>query len=273
MTELELAIVATLRADAQEAAMTTETPREHEILESRLDRIDQKARTRRIAWTAVAAAAAVVLVLVGFRFARSPGNEGVTVAPKPPLFASTEFGVPFAVESLPSWVTTQSLDPTSESKEWVTWNRCPDVATECIGLSFNRYTSVGRDARTAVSFLQYVVYLDDLGRSGKVTIQDRKDTVVDGRSAVVYDITPKTDLLGGTGCQQIVFDECTDFFADVPGRYAVVDTGDLDPSGAVFVVWTRAGAVAAAEKGWQEQFDEMLATLRFTKGASASPSS
>jgi hypothetical protein len=272
MNELDTAIAAALHAQAEGAAMTTDTPHEREVLESRLDRIDQQARSRRIVWTSVAAAAAVVLVLVGVRFARPAGTDGTTVAPKPPLFASTTFGVPFSVDRLPTWLTTQSLTPTSESQEWVTWNRCPDNATECIGLSFNRYTSVSRDARTAMSYVQYLVYLDGLERAGKVTIAAREDTRVGGLPAVVYSITPKTDIAGGVGCQQLVFDECTDFFTDVPGRYAVVDTGGLDPSGAVFVVWTRAGALGPAEDGWQEQFDDMLTTLRFTDAASHSPS-
>lgn len=275
MNDLDTAIAAALRVQAQEAAMSTDTPQEQQILESRLDELDRRSqrRSRRITWGALAAAAAVLLlVVVGVRFAKAPGDDGVAVAPKPPLFTSSSFAVPFTVESLPRWLTTQTLEPTSESAEWITWNRCPDNATECIGLSFNRYTSVDRDARTAVSYLQYLVYLDGLGRSGKLTITNREDARVDGLPAVIYDITPKADLLGGVGCQQIVFDECTDFFLDVPGRYAVVDTGSLDPSGAVFVVWTRAGAVAAPEQGWQQQFDQMLTTLRFARPASPSPS-
>jgi hypothetical protein len=273
MNKLETAITATLRAQAQGAAMSTDTPQEQEILQSRLDTIDKQARTRRVIWGTVAAVAAAVLVVAGARaFFGSSNQDGNVVAPRKALFSSTEFGVPFTVDSLPSWLTTQTLTPTSESAEWVTWNRCPrDVDNECIGLSFNRYTSVNRDARTAVGFLQYIAYFEGLGSSGKVTIQSRKDTQVDGLPAVVYDITTKTELSGGVGCHQLVFDECDDFFVDVPGRYAVVDTGRLDPSGAVFVVWTRAGGVGPAEAGWQEQFDQMLTTLKFSGAASPSP--
>lgn len=277
MNELDTdtAIAAALRALAQEAAMSTDTPQEQQILESRLDELDRRSqrRSKRITWGVVAAAAAVlVLVAVGIRFAKAPGNDGVAVAPKPPLFTSSSFDLPLSVESLPSWLTSQSLTPTAESAEWITWNRCPDNGTECIGLSFNRYSSVDRDKRQAVSYIDYVVYLDQLRRAGKVTIQSRTDARVDGLPAVVFDVTAKTDLAGGVGCHQLVFDECDDFYAGVPGRYAVVDTSGLDPSGAVFVVWTRAGAVAAPEQGWQQQFDQMLTTLRFTRSASPSPS-
>jgi hypothetical protein len=271
MTELETALVAALHAEAQEAAMTTDTPHEQQILESRLDELDRRTRTRRVVWTVVAVAAAVAVVAVGARALVKPPQAAAPAAP-PPLFSSSGFGLPFTVESLPSWLTTQSLTPTSESPEWVTWNRCPDNGSECIGLSFNRYSSVDRDRRTAVSYVDYVVYLDQLRRAGKVTIDGRRDTRVDGLPAVVLDVTARSDIAGGVGCHQLAFTECDDFYADVPGRYAVVDTSGLDPSGAVFVVWTRAGAVGAPEQGWQQQFDQMLTTLRFTRAASPSPS-
>ena len=95
MNELEYAITATLRADAQEAAMATNTPAQQEILESRLDTVDQRSRRQRAVWATVAAVAAVVLVAVGARTFFSGGTTGQAVAPTKPLFASTDFGVPF----------------------------------------------------------------------------------------------------------------------------------------------------------------------------------
>lgn len=265
MNDLEYAITATLRADAQEAAMSTNTPAQQEILESRLDTVDQRSRRQRAVWATVAAVAAVVLVAVGARTFFSGGTTGQAVAPTKPLFASTDFGVPFSVESLPSWLTTQTLIPTSEALEWVTWNRCPqDVENECIGLSFNRYSSVQSPAsRKAVTFTSYLAYLDQLGSSGQVQIASRKETRVDGLRAVVYDIRASSEILDGVGCHELGAAKCDDFFADVPGRYAVIDTGSLDPTGAVLNVWTRAGGVGPAEAGWTEQFDQMLAGLRF----------
>jgi hypothetical protein len=271
MTELESAVVAALRAEAEEAAMSTDTPHEQKILDTRLDDLDRRTRNRRIVWTIVAAAAAVVVVAVGARaLVRAP--QAAAPAAPPPLFSSSTFGVPFTVESLPSWLTTQSLTPTSESLEWVTWNRCPDNATECIGLSFNRYGEVqGATSRTPVTYTSYVAYLDQLGSSGQVSISARKETTVDGRNAVVYDITAPKEVLAGVGCHTLGAAECDDFFDGVPGRYAVIDTGDLDPAGAVLNVWTRAGGIGPAEVGWTEQFDTMLASLRFTKPAPSSP--
>jgi hypothetical protein len=272
MTELETAITATLRAEAQGAAMSTDTPHEQEILESRLDLLDRQTKTRRVMWGAVAAVAAVVLVAVGARAFRGPDNA-VVVAPTPPLFASTSFGVPFTVESLPSWLTTQSLGPGSEAREWVIWNRCPDGGGECIGLQFNRYSEVqGPKSRTTVTFATYLDYLERLGRSGQISITGRTDTTVDGHRAVVYSITSAQGYTNGVGCYSLGQAHCDDFFADVPGRYAVIDTGSLDPDGAVFVVWTRAGGVGPAESGWLEQFDQMLTTLRFVPAATPSVS-
>jgi hypothetical protein len=268
MNELESAIVATLQADAQEAAMSTNTPEQQEILDSRLDTLDRRTHSRRLVWGSVAAAAAVVLVVAGVRAVGGPGSgEGTVVSPVRPLFSSTSFGVPFTVQTLPSWLTTQTLSPTAEALEWVTWNRCPqDVQNECIGLSFNRYGSVQLPtSRKAVTFTSYLAYLDQLGSSGKVEISSRTETRVDGRRAVVYDITATLDILDGVGCHALGQEKCDDFYADVPGRYAVIDTDGLDPTGAVLNVWTRAGGVGPAEVGWKEQFDQMLTTLRFTK--------
>lgn len=251
--------------------MTTDSQHEQEILESRLDDLDRRTRTRRIVWGTVAAAAAVVVIGVGAR-AMQP------VAPAPaatqkPLFASTSFGVPFTVQYLPSWLTTDTLLTDGEALEWVNWNRCPQNLNECIGLSFNRFSSVQlAKSREKVTFASYLAYLDQLGASGKVDITGRRETTVDGRRAVLLDITAPQALLSGLGCNELGSAQCDDFFAEVPGRYAVVDTGSLDPTGAVLVIYTRAGGIGPAEAGWLEQFDQMLTTLRFTKAASPSPS-
>jgi hypothetical protein len=103
-----------------------------------------------------------------------------------------------------------------------------------------------------------------------VTIGSRSVATVGGHPAVVYTITAPKDILDGVGCRSPYNSACDDFYAGVPGRYAVVDTGNLDPDGQVMVIWTRAGAVGSAEQGWQQQFDDMLATFRFTKAAPSS---
>jgi hypothetical protein len=252
--------------------MSTDTPHEQEFLESRLDTIDRTTRTRRVIWGAVAAVAAVVLIAIGARAFRGP-DQVVVVTPKPPLFTSTSFGVPFSVDSLPSWLTTQSVSPTSETRDYVIWNRCPEGGNECIGLQFNRYYEIhGPTSRSTITFATYLDYLDRLGRSGQVSITGRTDTSVEGHRAVVYSITSQLGKSNGVGCYGQSSSRCDDFFADVPGRYAVIDTGSLDADGAVLVVWTRAGGVGPAESGWLEQFDQMLTTLHFLPNPAPSAS-
>ena len=269
MNELETAITDVLRAQAQGAAMSTDTPQEQEILESRLDTIDHETRRRRAVWGTVAAVAAAVLVIAGARAFFGGSNQGgVAVAPTKPLYASTEFGVPFTVNSLPSWLTTDTLLLDGEHSDALYWNRCPQNTNECIGLAFTRlssvYTSEAFTSRATVDYKGYLAYLDGLGRSGKISITGRTSTTVDGRPAVVYSITTPTDQPSGMGCLVDESLECDGFHPGVPGRYAVVDTGSLDPSGAVLVIYTRAGGVFAPEAGWLEQFDQMLTTVTFT---------
>jgi hypothetical protein len=266
MNDLELAISAALQAQAQGAAMKTDTPHEQDVLESRLDELDRHTRNRRIVWGAVAAVAAVALVVVALG---ARAYQGATPAPGPvasakPLFASTVFGVPFTVQSLPNWLTSQTLLTDGEAAGWVNWNRCPQNGNECIGLSFNRYSSVQlAKSRKNVTYATYLAYLDQLGAAGKVQISGRRETTVDGHRAVVFDMTAPSDRVGALGCSLGAAFPCDDIAA-VPARYAVIDTGDLDPTGAVLTVFTRAGRTGPAEVGWLDQFDQMITTLKFT---------
>jgi hypothetical protein len=275
MNQLEIAITDSLRAQAQGAAMATDTPHEQEILESRLDVIDHQTHTRRIIWGTVAAVAAAVLIVVGARtFLGSTTSQQDTVGPPAPkhLYTSEGFAVPFTVDSLPSWLTTHTLNLDGQHTDALYWNRCPQNSNECIGLAFTRMASVKASEsapQVKVDYKGYVAYLDRLGRSGKVSITGRRSTTVDGRPAIVYSITSPTDQPTGLGCHVDDTLGCEEFFPGVPGKYAVVDTGSLDPSGAVLVIYTRAGGVGPAEEGWLEQFDQMLTTLKFTGKASA----
>jgi hypothetical protein len=270
MNELETAITDLLRAQAQGAAMNTDTPHEQEILDSRLDTIDHETRRRRAVWGTVAAVAAAVLVIAGARAYFGSSNQGGTVvAPTKPLYASTDFGVPFTVGSFPNWLTTHTLVPDGQHTDAIYWNRCPQTSNECIGIAFTRLSSVWTSeaftSRATVDYRGYLAYLDRLGRSGKLSITGRTSTTVDGRPTVVYSITSPTDQPYGLGCHADESLACEEFFPGVPGRYAVVDTGTLDPKGAVLVIYTRAGGVFAPEAGWLDQFDQMLTTIKFVK--------
>jgi hypothetical protein len=261
MNELEHAIAATLRADAQEAAMTTDTARESQKLQDWLDGAER--RKRRNLWFGVIGAAAAAVVVLGAVGLLRPSTE-----PPAPVtssstfdFTSTEFGLPFSAD-LPEWVTSYRASPNSEKPEWVTWNRCPSGDQECIGLSYNRTMAVPSVAgNERVTYASYLAYLDGLANAGAITISARSTTTVGGRQATVMSILPVRTVPGGAGCHADA--SCEDLLADVPGRYAVVDTASMDPDGEFLIVWTRAGALDAAEVGWLSEFDAMLATLRF----------
>jgi hypothetical protein len=62
MNDLETAITATLQANAREAAMSTDTTRESERLERRLDAIEHR---RRSVWVGIVAAAAAAVIVGG----------------------------------------------------------------------------------------------------------------------------------------------------------------------------------------------------------------
>lgn len=257
--------------------MSTDTPHEQDILESRLDVIDhENTRTRRALWSTVAAVAAAVLVVVGARAILAGTEDGGTVVSPPRvLFTSTEFGVPFTVDSLPSWLTTHTLIPDGQDAEGLYWNRCPqNVDNECIGVAFTRVSGVVASPQSwppvPVDYKGFLAYLDRLGRTGKLTISERKPTTIDGRPAVEYSATAPTELTNMLGCHIHGSTRCDEFFPGVPGRYVVVDTGTLDPTGAVLVIYTRAGGVGPAEAGWLEQFDQMLTTVKFTGTAPSS---
>jgi hypothetical protein len=258
-----------LRAEAREAAMSTQTQHEFEVLTSRLEALDRRSRTQRIILAAVAAVAALLAGAALVSFLRAP--QVAPVVPPEPDFTSTSFGVPFSVD-LPAWTDqlSSTTSPTSEAPGWVTWNRCPDPETECIGLSFNRYSTVNRDGvRTPVTVSSYYDYLKSLAADDQIDITGEQPATVDGRPAIVLTITGKEDLPNGLGCHRD--GSCDQFFPGVPGRYAIVDTQGLDPQGAVLVLWTRSGAVAAAESTWLDDFDKTLASFRFVT-ESPSPS-
>ena len=287
MNDFQSLLSTALRDEAEEISMSVDMNKGSEQLEQRLDQTDRSRRRTR--WILVAAAAAVVVVAavavqawrglgtssappVGPAPSSSPsGSPSSTPSSSPSPsptkgFRSTVFGVPF-VADLPRW--TASLDtprwPTSEQPEWVTWNRCPDGATECIGLSFNRYHYVLDEAASTyvpVTYASYLAYLQKLQTDGLIDITDQKAITVGGRPATWLAITGRAEVAYGIGCHTDT--SCDNFGDGLQGYYAVVDTGGTDPDKDVLVIWTRAGAVAAPEQAWIEDFRSMLASLRFT---------
>jgi hypothetical protein len=269
MTDFASRLSAALRDEAEEFAMNVDIQMGASELEVRLANADRRKR-----WTAgiavLVAVAAVTLGVVGFRLiAPKPAPQPQPVVTRSFDFSSTEFGLPFSAD-LPTWVTTYLASPISEKPEWTTWNRCPDQATECIGLSFNRTQTVPKgNGHVAVTYASYLSYLDDLARSGAIEISARSTTTVGGRPATVMSIQPTRDIAEGVGCHADL--SCEDFLEGLYGRYAVVDSASIDQGGETLVIWTRAGAIDVSEFAWLSDFDAMLTTLRFDV-ASPAPS-
>lgn len=255
--------------------MNTDTHQQYDELTRRLDDADRSRRRSYAVWGSVAVAAVLVVVAaVVATLPRASDNSIATPTPTAtPVFTSSAFGVPFALGSLPGWARDETRSTGSgDERSAVWWERCPaggkeDARNECVGLEFDRYEAVpGPTADVAVTYASYLAYIDGLVTSGALTVTDRTSTTVGGRPAVVFTARSTRDIGGGLGCEALGGD-CRSFYAWDSGRYAVVDTGTLDPDGKVLVIWTRGHGLGAAESGWLEQFDAMLATMRFMGSA------
>jgi hypothetical protein len=289
MNDFASVLSAALRDEAEEISMSVDMNKGSARLDQRLDSADRSKRRTRWLVVVAGAAAAVAVAALAWRGLSTtnpppvgPGPVPSSSSPSPSSpgpsptkgFTSKTFGVPF-VADLPRW--TGSLDrpewPSSQQPEWVTWNRCPAGGTECIGLSFNRYGLVYDETKAqylTVGYASYLAYLEKLRKDGLIDITARTSIKVGGRPATLLAITGRANLPSGIGCHSDT--SCDNFGDGLKGYYAVVDPAGLDPDGAVLVIWTRAGAVAAPEKAWVEDFRSMLAGLRFpgVPGPSAS---
>jgi hypothetical protein len=89
MNQFEATLSAALRTEAQEAAMSTETPQQYEVLSNRLDEVDaQRRRSRRGVLLIVAAAAVVVAAAMALGSSlTSPAVRDV-----PPASAVDQYG-------------------------------------------------------------------------------------------------------------------------------------------------------------------------------------
>ena len=269
MNDFESRLTTALREEAEEFAMNVDVQKGASELDARIAGAEQRRRRATGMWV-LAGVAALVLGVVGYRLIalRSTPLPGPVVTPTVD-YSSSEFGLPFSAD-LPAWITTYLASPTSEKPEWVTWNRCPSAESECIGLSFNRTAFVLQNsAFTTITYSAYLAHLERLATSGAIEITARSTGDVGGRPATVLSILPLRDVPAGVGCHADT--TCEDFLKGVPGRYAVIDTRSIDPDGEFLVVWTRAGAVGAAEVAWETDFTSMLGSLRFGR-TSPSPS-
>ncbi len=261
MTELESAIVATLRAEAEEAAMTTDTPDQFEILSDRLDDVDGADRRRRRSWAvvgAVAAAAAVAVAAVAVLGRSAPPPAAPVEPATGPLFRATGFQPAFSA-NLPAWVAEVMTAPTEQTADTVTWNRCEERPV-CIGLDAYTIRYLTRGSTEPATYAGYLARMEELRRAGALDVTDSRQTTVDGRPATVYSLLTNGDTADGMGCFTTL--RCQDFYTDNLARYAVVDTGS-----APLVIGMRTFVENPQGQVWIDQLDGMLATLRLSSPA------
>lgn len=278
MTELETAIAATLRAEAEEAAMTTDTAREHDKLDARLDAAD---RSRRVRTWVVAGAAAVALVVavVGVR-ALSANQDASPVQPSPSTSAlptvpySTASLTPAMSLSLPPWTAYTSQGSSDPGSVMFSQADCAqlggaapcsadeDLKLRAISVRYFYRPDAGPVVSQDPSYADYLAHLDALASQGFVTETDRAVRVVGGRPATVMSWTVLRDAPGALACasagQPAV--DCFPIIAGRSARIAVVDHGAGTPP-TVLYLSLNGGAGDRSERF--AEFDAMLGTVQF----------
>jgi len=260
MNELEHAVIATLRADAQEAAMSTDTFREAETLDDRLDRIDHVTRVRRtvVGVVAIAAAAAVAVAAVALWPNLNRNAAPATTSPRPSASYTSSFFVDPFTATLPGWLLEGTAPRVYQSSSYQFWNHCATDA-ECGALSVSWVSGVtSASSVVAVDKQGLVGHLTALGASGKIRITSSAPMTVDGHAATDLRVQTIDDLNGALGCGSVA---CQDISGGSLARYVVIDMG---PGAAPVLVWADAPTSNARATDWMGQLDTFLRSLRFT---------
>jgi len=267
MNDLELAITATLRADAQEAAMSTDTSHEYELLEGRMDDLDRRHR-RRVWVGAVAAAAAIVLVAVGVR-ALGPGGTPQPAGPGPsaspvPRFTSTAF-TPVTSLVVPEWIrgsaSVNSIGRAGELTWRACWEGCPGVDASTmlfLGVQSVRTGRGSSEYTVVTSAQQFVDRLAEMQRLEEISLSDRTQVVVDGHPGTMFSVQEKATITDGFACESALGTSCFDLNAGDWDRLVV-----LDYNSRVIVIAASTAANNPELPKIQAQFEQMLPTVRF----------
>jgi hypothetical protein len=277
MNDLELAIAGTLRADAEEASMNTDTNQEYEVLAGRLDELDRH-RRRRVWVGAAAAAAAVVLIALS---ARAIGGDGdpSPVGPSPssspaPRFTSTGF-VPATSLVLPTWIRqSSSLTSGGDATElyWrACWDKtCPGVESSALLAFTVQSARTGRASPDIVpirSAADLLARFDEMQRLEEVTLSDRTAVVVDGHAGIMFSVEERSSITDGFACEDTAGATCFNLAAGDWDRLVVLDHGSQ------VIVLVASTATTNPERGTiQQQFEAMLSTVRFGDGATPTSS-
>jgi hypothetical protein len=265
MNDLELAITATLRADAQEAAMSTDTSHEYEVLEGRLDDLDHRRRRRQ--WVgSIGAAAAVVLVVAGIRtlgVGRATVPAGPSSSPAP-RYISTSF-VPPVSFAIPAWIRdSPSLRSGGNESELIwraCWESCPGVDPSTMLFLDIKSVRLGRassDFAPVASAQQLLDRLAEMQRLEEVALSDRTQVVVDGHPGTMLTVEEKSKITDGFACETAVGTSCFDLNGGDWDRIVV-----LDYQGQVLMLAASTVATNPERPAIQEQFEQMLPTVKF----------
>jgi len=267
MNDLELAISATLRADAQEAAMSTDTSHEYEVLEGRMDDLD-RIRRRRMWIGAVAAAAALILGAAGIRMlgvggTAPPAGPGPSASPAP-RFTSTAF-TPVTSLVVPEWIrqstSVNSIGRSGELTWRACWENCPGVQPTTmifLGVQSVRTGRGSSEYTTVTSAHQFLDRLAEMQRLEEIAMSDRTQVVVDGHPGTMVSVQEKATITDGFGCESALGTSCFDVNAGDWDRLVV-----LDYNSRVIVIAASTAANNPELPKIQSQFEQMLPTVRF----------
>jgi hypothetical protein len=256
MTELEHAIAATLRADAQEAAMSTDTTRESEKLQVRLDDTD-RSRRRRTTFSALVAVAAVAVVAAGavVLAGRAPTQQVVAPTAHGTTHHDPYFTPPFTM-TLPAWVVESNVS-SHEDGTYSWWTSC-DVPGTCADLSVSRFDNLKIDGLgPTLTYDSFVAHLADLSARKIITITGSIDRTVDGRRAVEIEATSTKEVDNVLGCAGTT---CQDVQPDMTMRYVVVDMGTGQTP---VVIFSETANKNPQRTAWLSQLDTVLDSIRF----------
>lgn len=236
--------------------MSTDTTRESQKLQVRLDEADH-ARRRRTVFSALVAVAAVTVVVAGglFLAGRGPSQHPVGPSPRSTTHADPYFTPPFTMK-LPAWVVQGNVS-SHENDTYSWWTSC-DVPATCTDLSVSRFDNLQVDGLGAkLTYDSYVAHLADLSARKVITITGSLDRTVDGRRAVEIDATSTKGAELVLGCAGT---SCQDVQPDMTMRYVVVDMGAGQTPVVIFTETSKKNPEAAA---WLSQLDTVLDSIRF----------
>lgn len=273
MNDLDALIRDTLRADAQEASVKTDTPQELHELTARLDHVDRRRRTTRV-WAGLAAVAAVVIAVAvvvsgAFRSQTSvppvgtPSPSASTKATTYDITTSTL--TPQVAASLPVWAASSTPQRAPGLQAWGQAQGCstcsaPAAADRFIVLTTPPYFYAPGDPQKIVAAPSYAELLAATlspAAQGTNPVSDRVDTTVDGRPAVIL-TTRGTASPGSIGCSN-----ATDKPADcwVGGTDVLARTAIIDVDGRPLVVSVLQDASSPDTAGLLADFQQVLTTI------------